>query len=184
MKDDAEIPAILKKPITLTIEALWASVFIKWGSPEVIRENNKLQAAAHDLINQFNERIAAACILFGIDIGKLGENLCPVIYLIIHSFPDAFRAVEQGQPKRRRKNGTAWDVFKKLDLLRWVDQCVESGVSERQACYWYAVLSEPRLNHDNVIQRHQEAKGWRQNMSTFDQLEILRVLRGSDETTT
>jgi hypothetical protein len=48
----AEIPPILEKPITLTIEALWAAVFAEWGAPEAIRENNELRSASHDLINQ------------------------------------------------------------------------------------------------------------------------------------
>ena len=84
MNDEA--PPILKKPMTLTIDLLWAAVFTEWGGAHAIRNNEDLQSAVDNFISQLKERIAAACSHFGIVPGELGANLCPLSGLsITHS---------------------------------------------------------------------------------------------------
>jgi hypothetical protein len=174
-----ELPASLKTPINITFGQMIAHMLINNGVQECdLSDHLRIEwlILKRDILQLIID--AAKSVDFDLDSLELHLLLDarPLLHLFACKFPRAFRFQLHGTPVKPRKNG-GWNIKKKLELVDFVDQSKSFGLTETQACDWYAFLKgghQPTVQ--SLITRYHEAKKWFEDSDSwtcFERFELI-----------
>jgi len=125
------------------------------------------------------QRIVGVAMNAGFDLNLLQlyllSNGPPLLDLFACKFPLAFRFQLAGTPKKPRKNGGR-NSQNKIELVKLVDLLKRNGLTETQACDWYAFLRGNQPTVQSLITAYHEAKRWladKDSWTSFERMEVL-----------
>jgi hypothetical protein len=172
------LPANLKVPINITFDQVIAQARINNGTQECDLSDH-LKDELQKLRRDIQQRIVDVAMTIGFDLNLLQLHLVsnerPLLDLFACKFPLAFRFQLDGTPKKPRKNGGR-NFENKIELVKFVDLLKRNGLTETQACDWYAFLRGDQPTVQSLITAYHEAKRWLANEDSWTSFVRMEVL--------